>query len=577
MDERAHTLVQTFFKDKKQTRPVKLLLQHYSNWVVYQQNCRTTTSPSEQLSFIRRGFLAQLKVDKGACFGFTKQTTHVAVLNIANDYIVVHGSSLEILMAAVGSEKTIVDGLVEMNAHMTHFDDNVHRAIVVYVISPWGVDVSQIACEIRCTQMDGSSDLEALYVREMINRRPEGRMVFNVPPPLIADCPDVNNNLRTRVVNQFTKCNVDQTDQVDAMVPKSIADSIVMKNRELRQALESEQQRVAKLEAELQASKEMNRASMVAQNEAIELLSCQHKKDKHLLEEQLRKMQASKEMQQASIAAQNEAIERLSCQYQKTYNEKIKSLEAQLKLCTTDLVKKTEKNQILLNDVKRKLPLKLTRLATIYERTLWRQRRARIVASLIHYLKREREFHERAEMKRGVMRKYFKLQMDIQLRVMKEMLNDCDIDIFTMELRINEMWRSNLDYVRHIVMDKRKRNTKYSSKFNIHTAEFRNLIHSFRQTHALDHSMNPATVATVTAATPVTLDTPPSHGFYYPICASSNRYSSYSSYSSYSNYSNEYSSYSSLCTTPEQDDLSTPALNSHFQMPVLSSDDYVPN
>ena len=123
------------------------------------------------------------------------------------------------------------------------------------------------------------------------------------------------------------------------------------------------------------------------------------------------------------------------------------------------------------------------------------RRRACIRASLITYLRQESRLRsdrvdrvdrvEDVRMKTTVFRKTRSLrqqlaEVKVENTALKEMIGECDIDVFTHQQTIQTIQRANHLYVQNLILDKRKRSNRYSSELKLDLYTHRELVQAWR-------------------------------------------------------------------------------------------------
>lgn len=568
MDDCTHARVLEFLKAVgPHTRPLKTLKEHYDKWTNYQRVHLDQGTPSEDLALIRRGVLAVLREDGGYEWGFSEETLYVAVVNYGDEFHIFHGEHVEILMAALGSNHAMMRSLFEMRSHMSTIGDR--RLMVAYVVAPWHADASQFACELRCTRVDGSSDSEAIALKD-------GRMVLNVPSTVTLDCETVNARLRSRVKYQFSShhlapCSTKGAGEIKSdVVPRVMYDKLAYTNKQLLEEVEEMRKQVdsatkqtmlvretvpmKEILQSVELAKEMGRLEArlrTEHNEEIEALKRKHKAE---VEEERRRAAEAAEGAikliktettspkkddtaplRRQVSALTHEVEEVRARHKKTCLEleamstkhkqalrEIDTLHDQIKSIrarhSDDLNQQTSSMLAdfdgAFSDIKARFE------GFLRNCVLERARRLRIRVALLTYLRRESVVRDDVTMKCGVIRTRVRREFEAQMCsqheclealerrhrlevgrllaencTLKEMVSDCDIDIFTLGNKIKDIRRANIEYLRHVIMHKRQKNVRFKSVFD---PTSRALIDRFKQTHEIGRAANPV-------------------GFFYPI------------------------------------------------------------
>lgn len=514
MDLEAHARVKKYFKGAcvQHNRPLKTVLQHYSHMVSYELNKLIATHPDEELVLLRRGFLSQLRIDRGKIWGFDEKTRYVVVMNSSADYVIVHGRDVEIVMGAFGSNATMVRNLFEMEAYMDTFSDGHQRVMVAYVVSPWYVCATDIAYELRCTRIDGGMDCEAIATKQ-------GSMMLDTEGHVsgLEDTHDVDAKLRIRVLNQF--CSKQSKYEVEETVPRAMAEKLVEQSR-------ADTEKIARME------KEMSR--LLNELNAMSVKLRAHEDHRQSVEEMRREMEAEceKKLQQkkaeldrehkealdaacksASIAQQEaillldqeskSTIDRMQQQINRLTKE---HLEAQSKLTRADdywhrmldesqthAHQQEQSFNEILSEYRYAETDRMKRLAHRFAQTLVTCQRKRLCTVLATYLRHEARVREDALMQSSIIRKRAKQEFQSALAMktaentmLREMISDCDIDIFTQQQAIKEIQRVNRVYVQNLILDKRKRGNRYSSELPVVDVQTRRaLVRDWRKVHEI--------------------------------------------------------------------------------------------
>lgn len=508
-----------------------------------------------------------LREDGGREWGFSERTLYVAVVNYGDDFHIFHGEHVEILMATLGSNLTMMRSLFEMRSHISTIGER--RLMVAYVVAPWHADASQFACELRCTRIDGSSDSEAIGLKD-------GRMVFNVPSTVTMDCETVNTCLRSKVKYQFSSHHLAPRsakgvgESKSDVVPRVMYDKLACTNKQLLEEVEEMRKQVdsttkqpmmlrqnvpmREIVQSVELAKEMGRLEARLRTEHKEEIEALKRKHKAEVEEEHRKAAEAAEGAikliksetispkkddaaplRRQVSALTHEVEELRARHKKMCLEleavstrhkealrKIDALHVQMNSIrarhTVELKQQTSSMladfDVAFSDVK-------TRFEGFLQNSVMvRARRLRIRVALLTYLRRESIVRDDVAMKCGVIRTRVRREFEAQMcsqheyleelelrhrlevgrllaenRALKEMVSDCDIDIFTLGNKIKDIRRANIEYLRHVIMHKRQKNVRFKSVFD---PTSRALIDRFKQTHEIGRATNPV-------------------GFFYPI------------------------------------------------------------
>ena len=464
MDEVAHERVLQYFKVVN-GRPVQTLLNHYSHLVEHRRNQLFITQPSEELSLMRRGFLAQLRTNRGVNFGITNVTKYVVVMNSYDDRVIIHGCDIEIMIAAFGADSTMIRGLMDIEAHTDSFKDGKRRLIVGYVVSPWHVRPDEIAYQVRCTHLDGSADCEAIVSRD-------GTMTIDVQSSI--NIADLDDRLRTRMCNQFSSYQSSEKCEPVKLVPRSVLDAIVsQKQTKIGELCEQISLMSFKLDSyeetrfDIDAAVANLRKELETENaDRLQRLEKHHKED---LEAACRK----------GALAQQEMILLLTKDHKKVVN--------QMQSRITTIMKEVQGVHTKKHNETRLGADKLVQLSLKHMMRV--RRRDCLRAALLTYLKQEARFiqnkEESVNMKSTIFHKMSLIRKElVEKRVenaaLKEMIGECDIDIFTHQQAIHAIQRANRLYVENLILDKRKRSNRYSSELKLNLQTHRELVQGWR-------------------------------------------------------------------------------------------------
>jgi len=551
MDDCTHVRVCNFFKLVcSRKRPLKVLQDHYHQWVIYYRNHLALSKPTEDLALIRRGFLAVLREDGGICWDFSENTLFVAVISYGDEFHLFHGDNIEILMAALGSNKVMMGHLFEIAAHVKALDGR--RLIVAYVVAPWYANACEIACELRCTRVDGSSDSEAFASKN-------GRMILDVPEPVTMDCGDLNSRLGRKMKEQFSSHRLapmvnshtpcpPKTDQ--DMVPRALYKTLLEDLEDKRRHVANITQQLVLLRKQTPIQESYQESDIVPKfNTWKAKLRAEHKLEmenlikKHKVELEKQRHEAAEATEGAIKILERETSPKKGelanlRRHVATLTHELEYARKQHQQATLDFDTVTEKNTQLtsvvgvltseMSAIKSECTEQTAYLLCQFETTLEdlhskyenilpvRMRYQRVRVALLTYLRRECAFRERHDMKQGVMRTrmkhLFATHVTIQQRrieeliaekcelvvdkcTLKEMVSDCDIDIFTLVNKIKDIRRANMEYLRHVIKNKRQKNDRFRPAVD---PTSRALINQFKYTHGIGATVNPL-------------------GFFYPI------------------------------------------------------------